>query len=230
MKRLYRKEKYGTKNEWLLARGIGGSSASALIDKNPYQTKLDVYCAITNPKLKEEDEGNERTRYGQALEPLLRNNIKQLFASKYRVQNPNGFTMYRRIDKPFMTATVDGLMTSLTDPKERWIIEIKTHFMGDAEDRANWENHNIPDNYLIQCIHYLAVMPDITGVLFVAKLCYMNYETNEPYEEKIIYLKITRNDYAKLIADLEEVETNFWENNIVKRIPPSISLSIMEEK
>lgn len=227
----YLKENYGNdKNAWLTNRGIGGTSASAIVGHNPYQTALDIYCAIENPEQEKEETENERTIYGKLLEPLIRNNIKANFSHKYKVNSPKGFVMYRRKDKSYMTATLDGTMVSLTDKKEKWIIEIKTHDMGDSEDRAKWENNQIPDHYLIQCLHYLAVMNDYTGCLFVAKLRYMNYETDEPYQEKIIYLKIRRSDYEQLIADIETAETNFMENNVKPHIPPSVSVSIMEEE
>ena len=131
----YTKENYGKdKNAWLNHRGIGGTSASAIVGLNPYQTKLDIYCAIENPKEEKDEATGERVDYGRKLEPLIRNNINANFSHKYKVRNPKGFEMYRRKDKPYMTATLDGTMTSLTDPNEKWVIEIKTHDMGDSED------------------------------------------------------------------------------------------------
>ena len=226
--KLYKKEKYQDKKSWLLARRIGGSGASALLGESPYQTALDVYCAIVNPA-EIKDEQNTSTQYGVALEPIIRANVKENFKNKYRVQSPNGYTMYRRKDKPYMTATVDGLLTSLTDSKERWVLEIKTHEARGAEDMEKW-NGKIPQNYFIQCLHYLAVMNDLAGCLFVAKIRYTNYDTGEVYKEEINYLKIERKDFEKDIAYLEKVETDFWENHVVKRIPPNIVIPIMEEE
>jgi len=228
----YTRENYGKdKNAWLTNRGIGGTSASAIVGLSPYKTKLDIYCAITNPNDEKQEATGDRVDYGRTLEPLIRNNIKANFSHKYKVKNPKGFEMYRRKDKPYLTATLDGTMTSLTDPKEKWIIEIKTHDMGDSEDRAKWENKEIPTNYLIQCLHYLNVLNDYQGVLFVAKLRYMNFEANEPYKETIMYLKIERKDYEQQLADLETAITNFWEHNVLPHIPPTVSgLSLMEEE
>lgn len=231
MKKNYTKQtfKVSEKDKWLKARKIGGSSASAIVGLNPYMNALDIFCSIENSKDEKEEAKGERVEYGKLLEPLIRKNITANFAHKYAVRNPKGYEMYIRKDKPYMTATLDGTMSDRLT-KEKWIIEIKTHEMGDAEDRAKWERNEIPDNYLIQCLHYLAVLNDHVGVLFVAKLKYMNYETNEPYKETIMYLKIKRKDYEKVIADLEQAETNYMENHIKKHIPPSVSLSIMEEQ
>lgn len=228
----YSKENYGKdKNAWLNHRGIGGTSASAIVGLNPYQTKLDIYCAIENPKEEKDEATGERVDYGRKLEPLIRSNIEANFSHKYKVRNPKGFEMYRRKDKPYMTATLDGTMTSLTDPKEKWVIEIKTHDMGDSEDRAKWEGKEIPQHYLIQCLHYLSVLNDYVGVLFVAKLRYMNFDTDEPYKETILYLKIERKDYQDTIADLEKAITNFWENNVMEHVPPAVKdLSLMKEE
>lgn len=226
--KLYKKEKYLDKKSWLSARAIGGSSASALLDANPYQTKLDIYCAIVNPKEDKEQKENVNTLYGVALEPIIRASVKENFKNKFKTQSPNGWTMYRRKDKPFMTATIDGLMTSLTDHKERWVLEIKTHDVRGNEDRQEWDGR-IPQNYFIQCLHYLAVMNDVKGVLLVAKLRYVNYDTDEVYKEEIIYSKIERSEFEKDIAYLEQVETDFWENNIGKKIPPEVHIDIMED-
>ena len=205
MKRLYGKEKYATKLEWLTNRGFGGSSASALFDANPYLSKLDIYCASVNKTKQETDDDtnqNEMTIYGTALEPIIREMVKVNLAGKFKVQSPNGWTMYRRKDKPFMTATLDGLLTDLST-NERWILEIKTHEVRGKEDYALWQN-TLPLNYAIQCLHYMAVLNDTKGCLLVAKLRFVDYDKGITEKEEIRYYWLPRNDYQEKIDEVNK--------------------------
>lgn len=197
---------------------------------------LDIYCASVSPENeKETSEETASTRYGVENEPLLRELIKINFANKFKVESPDGYVMYRRKDKPFMTATLDGLMTSVEHKTHKWILEIKTHDVQSNADLEEWNGH-LPQNYFIQCLHYLAVLNDTKGCYLVAKLRFIDYDTGLPRTadygkcgEEIRYYKIERKDFIKDIAKLEQVETEFNENHIVKKIPPKVELKIMEE-
>ena len=227
MKKLYKKEKYETRVEWLNNRGaFGGSSASALFDANPYMSKLDLYCAAINPNINENEDDTQTfsQQYGQDAESIIRELVKLNFAKKYRTQSPNGFTQYRRIDKPFMTATLDGILIDL-ETGEKDILEIKTHIVKGREDLENWDDR-LPQNYFIQGIHYLAVLNDFKGVRFACKLQYLDFETGLPEKEEIRYYYITRANHIDEIKLLEKVETDFYYNHILKRIPPNVKISL----
>ena len=229
LKKLYRKEKYKTKTEWLKNRGFGGSSASAIFGVNPYMTKLDIYCASVNKNEIESDEDsnqNDMTIYGQNAEPIIRELVKVNLAQRFRVQSPNGLTMYRRKDKPYMTATLDGLLIELLNG-DRWILEIKTHEVRGEEDYLKWQG-TLPINYAIQCLHYMVTLNDTKGCLLVAKLRWVDYDTNEIIKEEIRYYWMPRQDYQDKIDEVERVETKFYENHIVKRIPPDVKCEFME--
>lgn len=239
MKKLYRKEKFKTFDEWFVARGIGGSSASALFDCNPYMSKLDLYCAMTsNPNdsvhsLEEmNNDETESTARGKALEPIIRELVKHRFKAKFRVQTPNGYTMYRRIDKPYLTATLDGLLYEIVlDNGDKWVLEIKTHLVLGKDDLKQWDNH-LPQNYFIQSLHYCVVLNDVKGVIVVADLIYNDFDTGLPRPnsvgDELRYYLIPRdikNDKGELMVDIvEQVETDFYENNVVKRKPPNFTL------
>ena len=222
----YRKEKYKTREEWLSQRVFGGSSVSALFNASPYMTALDVYCASVNPCI-EKDTETASTIYGSEAEPLIRELVKINFKDTFKVQSPNGFTMYRRIDKPYMTATLDGVMTNITS-KEKWVLEIKTHDVKNKQDLENWENH-LPQNYYIQGLHYLAVLNDFVGVIYACKLRfydYFNENGKKLLKEEIRYYYLKREDYEKDINLVEETETKFQTENIEKRIPPTITIQM----
>lgn len=227
MNKLYTIETYDNRVEWLKNRGaFGGSSASAIFGANPYMSALDVYCSAINPNINEyeDDNPNEIQKYGQDAESIIRDLVKLNFAKKYDTQEPNGFTMYRRIDKPFMTATLDGIMVEKSSG-EKDILEIKTHIVLNGNDLENWEER-LPQNYFIQGIHYLAVVNDTKGVRFACKLQWLDYATGLPEKEEIRYYYIDREKHLKDIAYLEEVETDFYHNHIEKRIPPNITISL----
>ena len=233
-RKLYKKEKFDNFKDWHASRGIGGSSASALFNENKYQTKLDIYCAMTakpNERVETaedlEGDDNSATIRGKKLEPIIRELIKTRLGKKFRIQTPNGFTMYRRKDKPYMTATLDGI---LIDKKtgERWVLEIKTHSDLGHEDMANWDKQ-LPQNYFIQVAHYLAVLNDFVGVYVVADILHDDFDTEMPRTaesgcgDEIRYYKQTREKMLKDIELVEEVETEFIEHNVAKRIPPNFS-------
>ena len=235
MKKLYRKEKYSKFEDWYVARGIGGSSASALFGCNPYMTKLDIYCALTSSpneavhSVDDMNDENESTLRGRALEPIIRDFIKERFKGKFRVQTPNGFTMYRRIDKPYLTATLDGLLIDVENG-DRWVLEIKTHLVIGKDDLEQW-NGRVPQKHFIQSLHYPVVLNDVKGTILVANLIYTDFDTGLPkmdgVGDEIRYYIIPRdikNDNGELMVDIvEQVETDFMENNVRKHIPPNFN-------
>lgn len=227
-RRTYRKEVYKSKEEWLNKRGLGGSSASAILGANPWMTSLDLYKAIVLGKKgqKNVDESNEALKYGTIMEPLIRKQFAIDFADKYKVHSPNKYEMYRRVDKPYLTATLDGLLTDIETGK-KGIIEIKTHDIKNRKDDESWEI-SIPQNYFIQCLHYLVVLNDCEFVILNAKLRYFDYFNKDGKKllyQKTIYHTIWRSEVIDQIEYLEKMETKFWEENIQKRRMPSLKIS-----
>ena len=89
-------------------------------------TKMELYLSCIRRKKGKAKKENEAIGLGVALEPLIR----QEFAIDYPnfiVRSPKGYEMYRRRDKTFMTATLDGTITDKLT-KEKLILEIKTHY------------------------------------------------------------------------------------------------------
>ena len=69
--KLYKRESYKTKSEWLNARGIGGSSAAAICNKSKWLTANDVYNELALKKRKKVVE-NERMIEGVQSESAIR--------------------------------------------------------------------------------------------------------------------------------------------------------------
>lgn len=222
MKKLYKKETFNSKTEWLNARGIGGSSASVILGLNPYKNKLQLYNEINYQGELKEIEPNESMKYGVKLEPLIRKEFKLDFLNDYKVHTPKNNEMYRRIDKPYLTATLDGILTRIED-KKKGVLEIKTHDIRSLADEELWKN-GLPYNYYIQVCHYLAVMNDFEFAIVVGRLRYINFKTNQVEKIEYVFHKISRKEREKDIETVEKLITNFYENNIEKHIIPKVDI------
>lgn len=220
----YESQTYTNKEEWLNARGIGGSSASAIVGVSPWETTLALYKKIINKNLARSGTTSDSKEYGTKCEPLIRD-IFRLNHPTWQVNDPVGYTMYRSTTKPYLTATVDG--TIVDENGRKGILEIKTHDIRREKDLADWSNGRIPANYLVQVIHYLLVLNDYDFVQFVAKLRYFDFDDDGARitREEIIYRNIERSDVENELAWLEKKETDFWENNVEKRIPPKVEIT-----
>ena len=228
MKKKYKRETYETRKDWITHRGIGGSSASAIVGLNPYQTALDLFNACIKKTYKKDRNEEEQTtnpaiRYGTDCEPLIRK-IFILDHPELTVHEPDGFEMYRRKDKRYLTATLDGRIYD-NQRGQMGILEIKTHDVLNRDDLAKWEG-SIPANYLIQTLHYLVVMNDCTFVKVVAKLRFYDYSEGgrKLTRSEIREYHIERSEVEKELEWLESKETEFFEENVLKKIPPRIEI------
>ena len=224
-KKLYRKETFSSEQDWLDARAFGGSSASAILGKNPYMSKLELYKAIINPKVKKVSKLSENMAYGIKCESLIRKEFILDYQDIYKVHTPRAHEMYRRIEKPYLTATLDGILVDKRT-HQKGILEIKTHDIRNKEDARNWRT-KLPENYYIQVIHYLMVMNDYQFVVVAAKLRYFNYFEEggkKLLKSETIYHYIDRKEVSDQIVALEKAETDFWENNVKKKIIPAVKI------
>ncbi|MCI1244504.1 MAG: YqaJ viral recombinase family protein [Bacilli bacterium] len=238
--RLYKRETFNSESQWLNARAFGGSSASAIVGKNPWMSKLDLYNAIVNGRKRDEETKNDSMLYGTECEKYIRSIVRENCKGRIRVLSPRQHEMFRRVDKPYMTATLDGRLIVTTkmdgdtvlgslEPGSKGVLEIKTHDVRNRLDESNWNDSHIPDNYFIQVCHYLAVMNDFDFAILVAKLRYFDYFEKggkSIRKEEIRYYRMVRSDpvITKNIAYIERMETQFWEENIQKRMMPEITI------
>lgn len=227
-RRKYKRLTFKTREEWLQNRVIGGSSASAIVGKNPYKSKFDLYTDLTTKRKIGDSVQNTAMEYGHNLEPLIR----KAFAydhPQYIVKTPKNNEMYCRLDKPWMTATLDGQLIHKIS-KKKFILEIKTHDIRNKKDDEMWQV-TIPVNYFIQVIHYLNVMNDYDGAILVARLRFFDYYNEDGKkllrtETRYYYIDRKDEEVQKQMIALEKVETKFWEENVLKRIPPKTTIKI----
>jgi len=131
--------------KWLEERrkGVGGSDVAAILGLSPWKTPYQVYLEKRNEC--EPFRGNDATTWGTLMEPVIRQWYSDTTGRAVRV--PDGIIYNEKY--PFMLANLDGF----TDDKR--VVEIKT-----ARSGQHWGEpgtDEIPDYYMCQVQHYLAV-------------------------------------------------------------------------
>ena len=139
---------------------------------------------------------NEAMRQGREFEDYVARRFMEATGKKVRKVN----FMYYDEDHPFMIADVDRMVVG-----ENAGLECKTASPYMAE---HWEDGRIPISYQIQCLHYMSVCN--ADAWYIAVLI---------YGREFKYYKIERDE--EMIADLIQIEEDFWENHVVKGKVPA---------
>lgn len=193
------------RKEWLRyrKRGLGGSDAGAVCGLNPYRTAMQVYDDKTTDATEETD--NEAMRQGRELEDYVARRFMEAAGKKVRRAN----FMYYDEENPFMLADVDRMIVG-----ENAGLECKTAspYLADR-----WKNGEIPVSYQIQCYHYMSVCN--ADAWYIAVVI---------FGREFKYYRIERDE--EVISDLRQIERNFWENHILKRILPEPDGSELADK
>lgn len=183
------------RKEWLRQRkkGIGGSDAGAVCGLNPYVSPVQVYLDKISDEISDYD--NEAMRQGRDLEEYVARRFTEATGKKVRRAN----MIYGNSKYPFMFANVDRFVVG-----ENAGLECKT---ASAYNSDKWEDNEIPPHYLIQCYHYMAVTNAKAWYIAVVIL-----------GKEFKFQKISRDE--AVIQNLIQVESDFWNNHVLKRIMP----------
>lgn len=192
--------------EWLEYRkkGIGGSDASVVCGINKYKSPIELWMEKTD-KLPCSEAG-EAAYWGTQLEALVRAE----FTKRTGIEVNTIKHILQHEDFPFMLANLDG--TCQHPNYGTCVFEAKT---ASAYKAMEWED-KIPDEYMLQIQHYMAV----TGYkgTYIAVLIGGN-----TFKWKFI----ERDE--EIISMLIELEKNFWEH-VQNEIPPALDGSSASEK
>lgn len=173
--------------------GIGGSDAPVIMGVSPWRTVYDLYEDKALGVSKSFD--NPATRRGKELEEPARVEFERLM----------GVTVApdRKINKdiPWLRASLDGI-----DIEEKILVEIKCP---NKVDHSVALSGKIPEKYVPQCQHYLAV----TG------LPGMYYFSFDGSKGKVV--EVARDQ--KYIDEMLSKEEIFW-NMVLNKIPPERSV------
>lgn len=184
-----------TREQWFEERrkGIGGSDAAAVAGLSRYRTPIQVYMEKLG--LIEPPEENEAMYWGKKLEDLVAEEFSLRTGLKVRRKN----AILRHPEHSWMLANVDRVIAGRQEG-----LECKTT---SAYKAGEWDGDDIPWEYAIQCYHYMAV----TGysAWWIAVLIGGN---------RFVYKRIERDE--EIIANLIKIESDFWHNHVLKKIPP----------
>ena len=179
---------------WLEERrtGVGGSDASAVLGLSKWRTKLDVYLDKRGEGAEIED--NEAMLWGRVLEAPIRQQYAERTGRVVRVP----LEMIRHPQHTFMLANLDGV----TDDNR--LLEIKT--ARSAHDWGEIGSDQVPQGYLLQVQHYLAVtaIPICDVAVLIGGSDFRIYEVPADIE---------------LQEMLIEGEAEFW-SHVTRGIPP----------
>lgn len=186
-----------TRQEWLWNRkkGLGGSDASAILGFNPWKSAFELYIDKTSDYVEEID--NEAIHWGNVLEDVVAQEFTRRTGKKVRRRNQT----FKHPEHPFMIANIDRDVVG-----ENALLECKTTnaFNSDA-----WEGEQIPPAYMCQVQHYMAVLDYEKA--YIAVLI---------GGQKFVWKEIPRHD--GFIEEMISLEKHFWEEHVVKGIPPEI--------
>ncbi|PRR70885.1 YqaJ viral recombinase family protein [Clostridium thermopalmarium] len=192
--------------EWLKSRqaGIGGSDAGAILGVNKWKTPFQVYLDKTEP-ITEVNEQSEAAYWGNTLEDMVAKEFAKRAGKKVRRRNQ----LLQHEQYPFMTANLDREIVG-----EKAFLECKTV---NAFGAKEWEGDDIPASYLVQVMHYMAVTGD--------SHCYIACLIGG---QRFIWKEVQRDE--ELISMIIQAEKDFWENHVLKKIPPVLDGSSAAEK
>ncbi|TXH47446.1 MAG: hypothetical protein E6Q97_27045 [Desulfurellales bacterium] len=179
---------------------LGGSDAAACLGLSRWKSPLAVWALKTGTISPEDISEQLPVKLGVRLEEA----VAELFEEQTGkvVNRVNRTITHPKYD--FLRANIDRKVL-----KEDAILECKTTSAWKAKE---WDGEEVPREYVIQALHYLAV----TG----AAKCYVAVLIgNQDFK-----IKTVERD-EKIIADLIRREVYFWNEFVLKNVPPSASAS-----
>lgn len=173
---------------------IGGSDAPGVLGYSRWDTPLSVWARKTglfNPP----EEDNEAQELGRELEDY----VARRFTKKTGIQLKKAEGLIVDPEYPWLAANVDRLTE---DGKAGF--EAKTASAWKAKE---WEGEEIPQEYVIQCYHYMMV----TGLKTWHLACLIG---NQDYKIKKIEWD------SKVIKEMREREIEFWTLFVEPKVMP----------
>lgn len=177
-------------DEWLQHRqnSIGGSDAASIIGLNPWSSPYTVWADKLGKIPPKED--NEAMRQGRDLEAYVAERFCEATGKKVRREN----NILINPDYPFAHANVDRVVIG-----EDAGLECKTT---STLNLKKFKNGTFPDNYYVQCVHYMMVTGAKKWYLAVLVLNkeFMVFEI-ERDEDEINALAVSEAEFWKLVKN-----------------------------
>jgi putative phage-type endonuclease len=178
------------------SKGIGGSDAAAVLGLSKYKSPLELYLEKIG-ELDSDIPDNDAMYWGRTLEEIVAQEYAKRTGNKVRRVN----RVLQHNEHSWMLANIDREIIS---DRGRGVLECKT---ANAWLTSEWDDGQVPDAYLLQLMHYLAVTGRQWGSIAVLI-----------GGQKFIIQDFERDD--ELIEMMIEKERAFWEDHVLKRITP----------
>lgn len=187
---------------WLKERKtyIGGSDIAAICGLNQYKTPLQIYLEKTRDDINQ-NELNEAARWGNILEEP----IAQEYSKKTGFNIEIEPQVIRHPNYSFIAANIDRWANN-----KKHVLECKTAGFFQGKEWGLKGSDHIPESYLCQVAYYAAIcnVPIVDIAVLIGGQDFRIYTYNQDQEFE-----------AKLI----KIACNFWNNHILKEIPPEPS-------
>ena len=186
--------------------GMGGADAAAILGLNPYRTAVDVYLEKMGQA--EQFEGNDATHWGNVLEDVIAKEYARRTGNKVQRRNQH----FVHPDHYFMMGNIDRWVVG-----EKKGLECKTAGQYVSDKWGESGTDQVPDDYLIQCAHYMSVLNvdswDL-AVLIGGRDFRIYHLQRDPELENMLI----------------EQERDFWENHVLLKTPPEpVNLHDLEQ-
>lgn len=137
-----------SREQWLAARNnaIGGSDSAAVLGLNQYKSAYALWAEKTGKVVPEDISDREAVRLGNDLEQYVSIRWSEATGKKFRREN----NILYNSEYPFAHANPDRMVVG-----ESAGLECKT--TSSFEIAKQVRDGNIPNHWLCQCVHYIAV-------------------------------------------------------------------------
>lgn len=177
---------------------IGGSDIAKIMGLSRWGTPLSVW-AIKTGKIPEPDLSDVASvKMGTRLEQF----VADLFTEETGKAVRRAPKAYQHPNYPYMVAHIDRIVTGTDE-----LLECKTT---SAYKKEEWENDDIPQEYILQVMWYLGITGRKIGHIAVL-IGGQEFKT-----KKIEY-------DAELFNAMVEAARDFWENYVLTETPPKVA-------
>lgn len=203
---------YPDRKTWLANRykSLGASEIGIACGISRFKSISDLWEEKTGRRQAEDITENERVRYGTEAEQYLR----ALFALKHEKEYQVEYFPYRvyfNEEEPYLTATLDGLITRLIDGAKGGY-ECKTVLVQSKRTLEEWDNR-IPETYYCQVLQQMFT----AGLDFVILNAELRFpDNNAEIREYLIERSNVENDIKWVVQKGHE----FWWYVLNDKRPP----------
>jgi putative phage-type endonuclease len=183
--------------------GIGGSDAAAVLGLSVYKTPFELYLEKTGAIEPLDLSDNAAVTWGTKLESVVADHFAEVTGYKVRRDN----RLLRHPEYPFVIAHIDRRIVG-SDA----ILEVKTAGAFAASDFGDEGTDQVPESYLLQGMHYLAV----TGK---SECHFAVLVGGRDFRQYVV----VRDD--DLIASMLEADCEFWIDHVQAGIAPPMEFT-----